>query len=581
MTLALRPTWQRTRAILLHDHFKGIATRLEFNNGRGTKLTGPDGEIARMARLLKGKILSRAGEPEKTLDASEGTLRREWARWNKGGRTSESLLLNYKPGVGGHKAMPEPLVMEIQRRATLPFGARDKNKKAPLSVVMQSICEDFSARRHLPGVDYSQFPVGAEFPWSYRTVVRKKPAKALRLMGNVGGSAAKAASAYVSMNYTRLRKGEMYTLDDVRLDILCIDERTGKPIRVVCYILMEVGSRALVAYIMKPAASIRQEDVDELLALGLQTRGFGIGVGYKTHILFEQGTVACSEATQQCLETMTASDDGSGIEVRRTGMIKNIRWIGSPADKAKGNACGKGVIESFNRWLHFALLNLPGQRGNNWANAPENLGYEGPDNFTPGSLAAETKKLAEFRIEAGKHGQRTDLKLGMLYFMQLHAAVREAIHRHNTETGHAYRGHGSHFEAEIQPGVWQRQDDPAAPVALPPARNIHFEEMESSLPIAPSPRASAPQRAMKLQAPAVELNFKQRNALYWSAWNKLKRAAAATGEPVNDDFRFALTRRVLGKVTPIKKMEPEDLRKVLSCFDQVTAKYAKAPAQPF
>ncbi|MGA3169449.1 MAG: hypothetical protein ABSE62_00395 [Chthoniobacteraceae bacterium] len=45
---------------------------------------------------------------------------------------------------------------------------------------------------------------------------------------------------------------------------------------------------------------------------------------------------------------------------------------------------------------------------------------------------------------------------------ELDAAVAEAIERHNTESGHAYKGHGTHFEEEVQPGVWKRRDEPPA-----------------------------------------------------------------------------------------------------------------------
>jgi len=596
MTLALRPTWQRTRAILLHDHFRGIATRLEHANGAGLKLTGPDGELARMSFLLQGKLLNRPGEPEKTLDASIGTLRREWSRWNRGGRKSDALLLNYKPGVGGHKAMPEPLVMELQRRCTLPTGGRDKHGRSPVSVAWDSLCRDFLARKPLPGVDYDQYPVGAEIPWSYRTAVRKKPAKTLRALGNIGGAAHKAMGAYVSMDYSKLRKGELYTLDDVRLDILCIDHATRKVIQVNLYVLMEVASRCIVSFVMRPAAAIHAEDVDELLATGLQTPGFGIGVDYVTHILFERGTTACSEGAQLVLEGVTEGR----IKVHRTSMNGGVRWIGSPADKKSGNAAGKGCIESFHRWLHFALLHLPGQRGNSWDNAPANLGYESESSRTPHSLAAETEKLAQFSLAADQAGIGTDgrprlvLKLDMLYMRQLHDAVRDAINRHNTESGHAYRGHGSHWENEIAPGVWRRED--AAPLSLTPslspelhaadtsapapARNIHFDDTllaDTSLPprqSAPSPATTQSPKSYKLNQPAVELSIGQKNALYWNAWNKLKRAAAAADQPVQDEFRFALTRRSLGAVVKIKAMTPDQFRKVLSCFDQVAAKYA-------
>src|SRR5581483_9786781 len=465
MSLTNQSAWQRARAIKLHEHFKAIAVRLQ---GRGVKIGE---ELKRTAHLLDGRTLHFHGGSH-VLRASPQTLRREWDRWNAAGpqrRTANALLLQYRAGCGGRRAVPAKLVAEIHRRATMPTGGRDKHRRAPMSQVYKSLCDDFLARRPLPGIDYADWPEGAEFPWSQATILRKKPARALRLGGNLGFAAQKGASAYVLMDYSALRKCELYTLDDVRLDILCIDPRTGQAVQVVCYVMMEVASRFIVAYLLMPRHAINAMVVSELLVHGLQTPGFGIGVGYKTHILFERGATACSEAEQKVLETLTATLEGvteepqSGIKVHRTSMNGGVRWVGAPRDKASGNAAGKGVIESFNRRLHYALLHLPGQRGNHWANTPENLGLKKlGERAAPGSLVAEAEKLARFNAE---HGNRLALKLPLLTVPQLHAAVKDAIARHNHEPGHAYTDHGKFTEAEVSPGVWRPLPDDATEVA--------------------------------------------------------------------------------------------------------------------
>ncbi|HEX4084347.1 MAG TPA: hypothetical protein VHY22_05515, partial [Chthoniobacteraceae bacterium] len=462
----------------------------------------------------------------------------------------------------------------------------------------QTICDDFASRRPLPGVDYGKFPPGAEFPWSYRTVLRKKPGKAMRALGNLGIAAHKAQAAYVSMDYSRLRKCELYTLDDVRLDILAIDEATAKPVEIVVYVLMEAASRLIVAYILKPAAAIRASDVDELLAAGLQTPGFGIGADYVTHILFERGSTACSEGAQRVLETVLGELVINGaplprIRVHRTGMNGGVRWIGAPRDKASGNAAGKGVIESFHRRLHSALLHLPGQRGNNRDNQPASLGMESSESFTAGGLAAEAQKLAQFQIAADAVGSRCALRLGMLYVRQLADCVRDAIKAHNGEAGHAYRGHGSHHEAEIAPGVWQRTESTPEPIPMP-ARNIHFESAPED--DAPSPKG-APQNSpgqrpgsspregaspvgaphqYHLNTPApsgfVKLTNAQKNAIYFGAWNKVQLA-----NPRLD--RFAITRRTLGAVPKPLEMTAGQFEKMLAVFNAIV-RDAKS-ADPF
>lgn len=542
--------WQRARAAKLHEHFKAIAVHV----AGGAKIGE---QLERAAGMLNGRLLTFPGG-QHVLKATPKTLRREWDKWRKGTAqaaacTADALLLNFKPGCNGCNKLPSKLVAEIHRRASAQTGGRDKHQKSPLSVVYQSLCKDFEERNPLPGIDYADYPVGSEFPWSYATVCRHKPGKALRLLGNVGVAAAKGAQAYVSMNYTKLRKGELYTLDDVRLDIIVIDELTGRAIEVVIYVLMEVGSRFIVAYIMKPAHAIRAEDVDELLAHGLQTPGFGIGVGYTTHILFERGAVACSESAQLVLEGVT----NGGIMVHRTSMNGGVRWTGAPADKASGNAAGKGVIESFNRRLHHALLDLPGQRGNNFGNAPANLGYEGAGKLAPRTLAAEAQALAEFEL---RHGRRIRLQLGMLRFFELHKAVHEAIERHNHEPGHKYSGHGTFRQEEVQPGVWR--DTVAAPdlrVATPDRSHETYPSHE--------PRPSASARGYTLKLDPVPMTPGQRNAAYWNAWSAVEKVQPTLS-------RHAVTHRVLGRVIPLKEMTDDQFAKILRAFDKITKKGA-------
>lgn len=567
--------WHRARAVKLHEHFRAVDVAVGLGGELGE-------ELARVAELLDGRDFPLPGGGAYCMRASYGTLRREWYYWLKGGRDGkeepahvrrmEALLPCYKSGAGGAKAMPAELVQEIQRRMTMPDGGRDKHKKSPISAVYSDLCMDFQRRKTLPGIDYDLYPQGAEFPWTYSTVCRSKPPRTLRMAGNVGRNAHKAISAYVSLDYSRLRKAELYTLDDVRLDIICIDEATGKRTEVVCYILMEVGSRMIVAYVLKPASAIKQEDVDELVAYGLQTPGFGIGRGYTTHILFERGTTACSESAQMVLEGVT---DG-GIKVHRTTMNGGIRWVGAPKDKAKGNAAGKAVIEAFHRRLHYALLHLPGQRGNHWGNSPESLGMDGAERTHAGSLVDEAEKLARFQHAQAKGG-RLQLKLPMLYTMQVNSAVQAAIQAHNTEPGHAYRGHGEFAQAETAPGVWQ-----ASPVsyATPCSSEPAEEDMRGIEPdpaqakgLQPAAAGAGPRKYVLQSAAAEATTPKQRNAIYWQIWHQVD----ALGKGLN---RFALTHKAIGRTTSIAQMSEPEFAKVISVFKAILRDSAAPVNQP-
>src|SRR5436190_2858435 len=360
--------WQRNRALTLHREFTELARQIKHE---GIFLAAG---VRTLARKLKGATVNagvhvtrRGGEQRitKQLKVSAATLLREWYRWNANGSTPDSLILDYK---AGQPQLPELLIAEIQRRCTLPMGGREKGL-APVSKIYDWLRSDFREGAPIPGINYDDYPAGAEFPFSLTAVRKYAPTLAARALGNRGFAAFKAHACHVTMDYSQLRKCELFMLDDVRLDLLCVEDWSGDVTEVRCYILMEVASRSIAAFILKPKDAIKQEDVDELLAHGLQTPGFGLGVGYTTYIKFERGTVACSNAAQAVLEGVTEGR----IQIIRTGMNGGVTWAGEARDRAVGNFAGKAVIESFMRRLHLALLHLPGQIGNRHEHTPASV----------------------------------------------------------------------------------------------------------------------------------------------------------------------------------------------------------------
>lgn len=444
--LAHSKEWQRERALVLHRAFDAALKRIEHEDAQIGKT------LAALAKELSATLVC-----GKFLRSSPATLRRAWDVWKLDPRP-ESLIQQRK---GFAVKTPAELVKEFQRRCTLPGCLH-------YSVAMDSLEQDWKRGEHIPGLGdrfewcnrHGLAPdMVPDFPIPRATLYRWKPSRRVRALGTKGVAAAKQAGSFVDMDYSKLRKCELFTLDDVRLDIVAFDTRTGQVVEVVCYILMEVASRSIVAWVMKPAAAIKQEDVDELLAYGLQTPGYGIGVGYTTHIKFERGTVACSEAAQMALEGAS----GGRIKIHRTTMNGGVRWVGAPADRASGNFYGKAVIESFNRKLHLLLMDLPGQRGNKYENQPANLGLGLPQPANPFPRGEDDEVRADTLIRQARQtgalqflaNGRAKLSLPMLTLDQLHTAVEAAIKRHNTESGHEYSGHGFFQEAEVAPGVWQ------------------------------------------------------------------------------------------------------------------------------
>ena len=459
MSLPTSKAWHRERAALLHSEFVRLAAVVELE---GAKLVPA---LQALANQLRGTVLP-SGKP---LACSWQNLRTFYYVWREGDRKAKALLPNYKSPKHVER-MPDELAAEIQRLASMPTGGRDKHGKGPDATQIHKRLErDWKAGQPIKGIGTWQewwqatrpalpLPcVPPSFPWSVKTVTRRIGTRAVRSMGNIGIAAAKKHLPHMKRDYSKLRRCELLTLDDVRLDMMALDDITGRSVEVKCYILQDVGSRAIIAFILKPADAIRAEDVDELLAWGLQAEGFGIGDGYTTHIWFERGTVACSEAAQRVLE---AGSDGA-IQVHRTSMDQGIRWIGSAADKASGHSAGKATIESFNDKLHARLIWIKAQRGNSRENQPANLGVGESDKKDPSkrraadTLKSEAELLGQFRANALLRGDQLDLRLPMLLVSQLQQEVAGVIRAYNSERGHRMQGFATITEAEITPGVWR------------------------------------------------------------------------------------------------------------------------------
>lgn len=458
--------WQRKRAELIHREFLALETAVTL----GARV---DKELGIISERLSAVVIEWTGPKgrikSKPLKASKASLYRALAEWREGGRTQASLIHDYH-SAGHHAPMPADLEIEIRTLASAATGGRNKEGLAPATYAVNQLKKDWQAGKSIPGLgtweewwrtnpETASLPLpetAPDFPFCDRTITRKVGHVAIRKIGNVGFAAAKKHLSQVERDYSQLRKAEMFTLDDVRLDLMAIDELTSQVIPVEAYIMMEVGSRMIVSFILRPKGPVLAADVKCLLGAGLAVTG--LPLDYKCVILFERGTIACSDALQEFLEGAS----NNIIEVRRTGMTGGVKWIGAAADKARGNSAGKAVIESFNRSLHARLLHLPGQRGNTYENEPYNLGVSDRDQLkgsgkekgfigrkrkaspldgTGDSLIRHTEYLCRFKRTAIIHGFECDLLFPFLTVAQLEAEVQEAINAHNHDPGHNYQGH--------------------------------------------------------------------------------------------------------------------------------------------
>ncbi len=477
-TLAKTPLWQRRRAIFLNDEFRAIASDHDLLGAPIS--TGMEALAKRLGRkplvvTWEGREgrgrRARAVEKRKTIKLSLATLWREWTKWNEGGRKPEALLLAYKPGT---VRIPAELIREWQRLCTLATGARTKAGFATLKPVYDSLCKKWRKGECIPGLgtwedwwltneDTKRFHLperAPKFPYTYEGLFHHRPRKQERAAGNVGRAAANGHMTYISLDWARLRKCELYTADDVRLDLMCLDNNTGRPVEVTAYVLMEAASRSIVAFICKPKDAIKASDFSDLIARGLQTPGYGLARDCVTRLLLERGSVTLS---REAKETLEALSDGR-LRVHYTGMDSGIRWVGAGADKGSGHAMGKSVIEAFNGTVHGLLMDLPGQRGNNRDHQPANLGLERlgkagtTPKFTRGSTLDQAAQVGEAQKTLQALGSQERLAPPILYFSQVFEAVRQAVDTYNKTPGRDLKGHGQHWTLETAPGVWEPYD---------------------------------------------------------------------------------------------------------------------------
>jgi len=432
--------WQRNKALAQHDAL------LEVKRLRAGGM--PLRQAAeRVARDRDGQLIDAAAG--RTLSLSEDTLVRLWYKWDAAGHSIACLLPAYGKG---NRKMPPDLIVELQRLCTM--DGCDTNTTA-----IKQLKRDWARGQDIPGLGdwrtwwVSEYPgmplpqVAPDFPFSDRTLHRYSTKGAERTLGNKGRAAAAMELPSQKMDYSKLRPGELYVFDDVRLDIACIDDITGRPTEMVAYIAYEAGCRYIPAFCIRPANAMKKSDVDELVVNTLQT--CGLNPDGHTYLRFERGTLTMSPDAARILEQVT----DALIRVIYTGMDAGRKYPGAPADAGKGHWMGKAVIESLMRKLHLGLMELPGQRGNHYKNQPDALGYVGHDKDARlGTALHEAQQLAAIQ---NLTGGRVKLNLGLLYASQAAMAFRAAIKFHNEDRGHDYQGFSKLKVQEVAPGVWE------------------------------------------------------------------------------------------------------------------------------
>lgn len=306
----------------------------------------------------------------------------------------------------------------------------------------------------VPGLGRAR-EAGEPFPYTVRQLRKLAPSRVARVIGGRGKAAAKfdglLAAPAVAARELRLR--ERIVLDDKRLDLVALDDETGRPVSLVLYIAMDETTRQVLGYLLREDGAVRQTDVEGLVTFILRVCGFaGHSAGYATHLIFERGTVAISEERKRLIEALFPGE----IVIHRTSMIGGTNFAGDFHQVATGNFFGKGKLESFMATLDRYLAHVPGQRGNVYRNQPAMLGDL---TLTPERLA-EARQLKGTMIEeavlcaqmaravawvddgkaalpgAFQAAQASGVRAPLLYVSQVHTALQAMIAHYNCERGH-------------------------------------------------------------------------------------------------------------------------------------------------
>lgn len=378
------------------------------------------------------------GDPKSSSKGS--SVRRWWRRWtaNKG---PLACVRVYNPD--NKKKVPNDLLVELNRLSTLP-GVRNN------SAAIAEIKRRWFAGEHLvPSAggtgDWREWwklhhndkplpPSAPAFPWSDNLLYKLLPKKEspTKKLGTEGAFAALNVVKHMLRNSGNLPPGKIYTADDAQLEVVCLNSDTGFGSKMTVYVMLEWGTRRVVAYTLRSGDSVIQRDVRNLILRGLRVGGL-CAVG-PTYVLMERGSLALGPRSIEDFEKFLHGR----VIIKQTEMIRGRRWLGATTDSASGNPRGKAVVEVFNKKMHELMKMLPGQRGNNYGVQPANLGFVGHKSRPEkGSVLAHAEEIAALMIASrGALKFETDV----LWDFQVDQALFEIFRAYNATRGHQMQG---------------------------------------------------------------------------------------------------------------------------------------------
>ncbi len=346
--------------------------------------------------------------------------------------------------------VPEEFVAALKRKCLEPgVGV--------FSAAVRAFEMAWQAGAVVPGLG-SASRLGEPFPYKETQLRRFAPSKAARVQGARGKFAVKAGGLIPAppISTANLRLRQEVIMDDKRLDMVAVDDQTGRHVSLVMYLAMDRATRQILGYILREDGAIRQTDVEALTAFVLRVCGFaGKSAGYATTLKFERGTVAISPEREALLTGMFPGE----LLISRTSMIGGRNAPGDFAQSASGNFFGKGALESFMRTLDCYTRHLVGQRGNHFGNTALMLGdlltapsriaspnYKARGSMIEESVIAATNAQAVHWLETGETAgalescKATGIRPPLLFVSEVNLALQGVLAYYNALRGHRREG---------------------------------------------------------------------------------------------------------------------------------------------
>ncbi|GAA5137497.1 hypothetical protein GCM10023213_14320 [Prosthecobacter algae] len=261
--------------------------------------------------------------------------------------------------------------------------------------------------------------------------------KALALRGMGAAKAVLARQAGVRMEWSSLRIGECYMIDDHDVDFRCIVE--GQLVRLRLIVLIEVRSRRVMAYVVRPRLkdedgterSISRRDVQHLVAGWLHK--YGLPRDYPAYFHCENAAAAITTDFEMILHRVT---DGRLI-IDRTALYSGVCQMAS-FRQSGGTPTGKAPIESKFRLFDIELAHVRGATGRNYIHKPEE--HQGRLNAAS-ALIKRARALSPMdQSDLAQLTQQGDVKMPFPSLWEAHQEIHLAIQRMDARTWHKMEG---------------------------------------------------------------------------------------------------------------------------------------------